>query len=187
MIMAYPTYKFNKDRYNLWVRYSSGFIHLDPKGSIFARMQGFGIIDAELYDINYYDRNIIVFEDISVFDYANIKGALWILGVYELLRVLNQRINENPNLVDEQAQTSIKYAKKLYSRVRIPLAKLEASRNSPLDYDIPELVGNEDCIGWKLNESEVISYRDLSDAAIDAFKELVRSNIEKNLTEMKND
>jgi hypothetical protein len=182
--MAYSTYKFNKERYHLWVRYSSGFMHLDPKGSIFARMQGFGIIDAELYDINYSDSKVVVFEDIYVFDYANIKGSLWVLGVYELLRVIDQRIRENPLLVDDKAKIAIKDAKNLFGRVRIPLAKLEASRNNPKDYDIPELVGSSECIGWKMNDNEVIRYRDLSDSALNAFIEVVRSNISKNLSDM---
>ena len=43
---------FNYERYSLWVRSSMAWSRNEPTGVIMTRIQGLGIIDAELYDIN---------------------------------------------------------------------------------------------------------------------------------------
>jgi hypothetical protein len=172
---------FNYERYSLWVRSSMAWSRNEPTGVIMTRIQGLGIIDAELYDINKHIINKKLENDLSVFDVVNIQSYLWVLGVYELFRMIDQKIKENPEIANENASKQINKAKTEFSRIRVPLAKLEPSnrfRNS--DYAIPQLGANDEQLGWKINDNDIIYYRPLSDLAISTFDGLRLSNYQKN-------
>ncbi len=79
--------KFNAERYSQWVRISIGWISTDLSGGLMTRLQGLGILDAELYDINKFDIHQTLENDLTVFDHVNIKSYLWVLGVYEFFRM----------------------------------------------------------------------------------------------------
>src|SRR6266496_1966145 len=53
---------------------------------------------------------------------------LWVLGGYELVRVIDQRYREDPALAPEVLRTRANQVKKTFERVRIPLATFEPSR-----------------------------------------------------------
>ncbi len=174
--------KFNYDRYSLWVACSLGWLGEDPTGSLMTRLQGLGIVDAELYDINKFDIDKCLDHDLTVFDHVNIKSYLWVLGVYEFFRMYDQKLREKPELADEKATEYINKAKKELSRIRVPLAKLEPSNKfKNIDYAIPRLGGDEIQLGWSINDNEVIWYRDLSNLAIDALNQMRISRINRNL------
>jgi hypothetical protein len=58
---------------------------------------------------------------------------LWVLGAYEVLRTLDQRAREARAGTPSRVAERITVTKHLFERVRIPLAKLEASRRNPND------------------------------------------------------
>ena len=173
--------KFNYERYSLWVRSSMAWSRNEPTGAIMTRLQGLGIIDAELYDVNKLIINTKLENDLTVFDLVNIKSYLWVLGVYEFFRMADQRIKENPEIANENASRLINKAKIEFSRLRVPLAKLEPSNKfKKMDYSIPQLGANDEQLGWKINDDEIIYYRELSDLAIFTLDGLRISNYRKN-------
>ncbi len=178
--------KFNAERYSQWVRISIGWISTDLSGGLMTRLQGLGILDAELYDINKFDIHQTLENDLTVFDHVNIKSYLWVLGVYEFFRMYDQKLKENPELVNKEVTEYVNSAKKEFSRIRVPLAKLEPSykfRN--VDYAIPKLGANDVQLGWTINDNEIIWYRDLSDLAINALTQIRIYRINKNLNSTK--
>lgn len=171
--------KFDYSRYQTWVTVSFRWIREEKDKIIPSRIQGLGLIDAYLYGANKFDINdindkLIVNEyDIPNFDYININSYLWVLGVYELFRMIDQRLNENENLALADSKLAINEAKKQFQRIRVPLAKLEPSNKfKKTDYDVPALGGDNHQLGWNLNENQIIYYRDLSDLAIDTLRKL---------------
>jgi hypothetical protein len=104
-----------------------------------------------------------------------------VLGVYELFRMADQKIKENPEIANENASTQINKAKTEFSRIRVPLAKLEPSNKfKKSDYSLPQLGANKEQLGWKINDTEIIYYRNLSNLAIYTFDQLRLSNYQKN-------
>lgn len=152
----------------------------DPDSITFTRIQGLGIIDAELYDINKHDIDKFLDYDLSVYDHANIKSYLWVLGVYELFRMMDQRIREQPGIIDDNATTTIRNAKKEFERIRVPLAKLEKAQRFKGDFSVPKLGADDEQLAWQINENEIIRYRDLSDLAINTLNQLRLSNYKMN-------
>ena len=172
--------KFNEERYSEWVKSSMAWLRNDSDGITFTRIQGLGIIDAELYDVNKFDVKEGYNINLTVYDHVNIKSYLWVLGVYELFRMIDQKICENSDLADEKASLAIKAAKIKFERIRVPLAKLEVARRNKSDYAVPKLGANEEQLGWQINDEEIIYYRDLSDLALATLNDLRRSNYKKN-------
>jgi len=122
------TFKFNYDRYSKWVAASMSWVRNDPDAVTFTRIQGLGIIDAELYDINRHDIDKLLDNDLTVYDHVNIKSYLWVLGVYELFRMMDQRIREQPEIADENASLTINNAKKEFERVRVPAQAADSKK-----------------------------------------------------------
>lgn len=173
--------RFNYERYSLWVRSSLAWSRNEPTGVTMTRIQGLGIIDAELFDINKHVIDKKLKNDLTVFDVVNIQSYLWVLGVYELFRMIDQKIKENPEIANENASKQINRAKSEFSRIRVPLAKLEPSnRFKNSDYAIPQLGANDEQLGWKINDNDILYYRPLSDLAISTFDILRLSNFQKN-------
>ena len=172
--------KFNYKRYSLWVQVSMSWLRNDTEGITFTRLQGLGIIDAELYDINKQSIHTPIENDLTVFDVVNIKSYLWVLGVYEFLRMADQKIREKPEIANENARNQIKIAKDKFNRIRVPLAKLEPSKKHKNDYSVPKLGANDEQLGWQINDNEIIYYRELSDLAIFTLNQLRLSNFQKN-------
>jgi hypothetical protein len=174
--------KFNYDRYLEWVKYSIGWNNEESGGTLMTRLQGLGIIDAELYYINKFDIDKTLDNDISVYSYVNIQSYLWVLGVYELFRMFDQRLRENQETADEEVLMAVNAAKGIFSRIRVPLAKLEPSNKfKNQDYSVPKIGGNDIQIGWSINDNEIIWYRDLSNLALDTFGKIRTHRIRKNI------
>ncbi len=138
-------------------------------------------MDAELYDINRFDVEKKQNGLLTVYDQANIKSYLWVLGVYEFFRMMDDKIRKNPEIANAKATKAISDTKKVFARLRVPLAKLEESHKyKGKDYSVPKLGANEEQLGWQINDDEIIYYRYLSDLAIDTLNQLRLSNYEQN-------
>lgn len=173
--------KFNQERWSKWVSVSISWGRNDPTGVTMTRLQGLGILDAELYDVNQHDIKQKVDDLLTVFDHVNIKSYLWVLGVYEFFRMMDDKIRKDPTIANQKATLAINSTKKVFSRLRVPLAKLEESHKyAGMDYAVPKLGANSEQLGWQINDEEIIYYRYLSDLAIDTLNQLRLSNYEKN-------
>jgi len=100
---------------------------------------------------------------------------LWVLGGYEFVRVLSQRQKEGPPFFQDHLP-NVRPLKRLYERVRMPLAKLEpAKKYRKTDYAIafPHFDLKKGRIGWSVASDVVITRRELSDKLLE-FLEAIR-------------
>jgi hypothetical protein len=93
-------------------------------------------------------------------------SALWVLGAYELVRALDERLH--PERHASHPFPDVQKLKRMYERVRIPLVKLEkaerASAPSDVGIALPARSPTGEC-QWLLGD-ESISRRDLADALL---------------------
>jgi len=110
-------------------------------------------------------------------DYENIQGHvtqsyLWVLGAYEVVRTLTQRMSENQCNDPPQVFESFRQVKAKFARVRVPLAKFEpASIHKKTDSHIAFPWFAFDLgIAWQASEGVVVSRRELSDALLSGLE-----------------
>jgi len=112
--------------------------------------------------------------EIISFDDQLTMSYLWILGAYELVRSLEQRARGNPNVLASDIREQITKVKRLFTRLRIPLAKMEpAGAFHDTDYEIayPALV-REHGIGWFVAPNVCITRRELADELLGLLERL---------------
>jgi hypothetical protein len=98
---------------------------------------------------------------------------LWVLGAYELIRTLDQRCREKPDAFGEIINKRINETKKIFERIRMPLAKLEpAHRFTPSDSSIAFPTMGAQGTAWQINENTFVNRRDLSDMLLALFEEI---------------
>lgn len=165
------------DRYDDWVRVSFRWIRdLERDQGLPHHIQMLGIEDAELRNIgkaDLFDVHGRPLEDefgILLLERWQIRAHLWVLGAYELVRMLSQRVREDPSLTTDKAIETIHDTKRLFERVRIPLAKLEPSRRNTLtDFPAAYAGVGVDGLAWKVADGVIISQRQLSDSLWEMF------------------
>lgn len=159
-------------RYEEWVKRSFRWAR-DPERDLGLphHVQLLGIVDAEIHGLrqeNFYGDGGRPIEDeygILVLERAQIRAHLWVLGSYEYVRMITQRVDEDPSLATDEAIAKIKETKLLFARLRIPLAKLEpAGRHIDTDYSVALPGVGPKGLGWKVNDSLIIYQEELSDA-----------------------
>jgi hypothetical protein len=162
----------DRDRYEEWVKCSFRFIR-DPERDLDLphHIQLLGIIDADIHGIRKSelfteDGSAIEDEDgVLLMERAQILAHLWVLGTYEHIRMLTQRIQENPQLVANSSALVVEETKRIFERIRIPLAKREASRrHSSSDYQVALPGVGSRGIAWKIADNVIVSQEELSDA-----------------------
>lgn len=174
------------ERYEEWVKRSFRWARdLDHDLGLPHHVQLLGIVDAEIRGLRHKDffgEAGSPIEDeygILVLERAQIRAHLWVLGAYEYVRMLAQRVNEDPSLATDGAILKIKETKLLFARVRIPLAKLEpADCHRETDYAVALPGVGLRGLAWKINDSLVIHQEDLSDAFL-AMLSAIRSRDQK--------
>jgi hypothetical protein len=98
------------------------------------------------------------------FTYHYTLSALWVMGAYETVRTLDERLKDNQK---------VKELKHQFERIRIPLAKLEASvRFSKSDQKIAYPVFTKSGAAWMLNERTIITRRELSDSFLSTLESM---------------
>jgi hypothetical protein len=159
-------------RYEEWVKRSFRWARDTERDlGLPHHVQLLGIVDAEIRGLrqeHFYGDGACPIEDeygILVLERAQIRAHLWLLGAYEYVRMIAQRIDEDPSLATEAAIARIKEIKLLFARLRMPLAKLEpAGRHADTDYSIALPGVGSKGLGWKVNDSLIIYQEELSDA-----------------------
>jgi hypothetical protein len=106
-------------------------------------------------------------------------SRLWVLGAYELVRVIDQACTETPNIFKGHFHKEIKDLKQCFARIRMPLAKLEPAKNhkntdGPIAF--PVLHGNLG-VGWKVSPKTVITRQELSDQLLELLGNIRKLSI----------
>lgn len=105
------------------------------------------------------------------FDHFLTLSYLWVLGAYEIIRTISQRAKENSEIFSEKTINKINETKKLFERIRIPLAKLEpAKAHKDTDSSIAFPRNSANGIGWHIAPDTYILRIQLSDALLETLK-----------------
>lgn len=164
-------FKIDYKRYGEWVRASIAWMSNPQKVSTaFYHVQLLGIVDARIYGRNvedYRDKTgkwICDSNGVLLRERDMILADLWLLGVYEFIRSVDERYRNKSGEKIDQAKKIIRETMEVFRRVRIPLAKSEQAKGYVETDDIgaPTGCGNRG-FGWQLNKDKAIFQRDLSD------------------------
>lgn len=158
------------ERYSDWVKRSFRWIREEKDQGIPHHIQILGIVDAELRGIrreHIYDQNGRPLEDeygILMLERYQIQAHLWLLGAYELVRMISHRLRLSPDFASDESIKKVNEAKRHFERVRIPLAKLEpAARHKDTDYEVVDTGIGERGLGWRVSENVIVYQEELSD------------------------
>ncbi len=98
---------------------------------------------------------------------------LWVLGAYEFIRTLCDRVStDDEEMTPATVRDILQDVKHRFARVRMPLAKMEAASNhanedGPIAY--PGVIRGVG-VAWKLNPNAIVPRRELSDALLEALE-----------------
>jgi hypothetical protein len=148
--------------------------------------------------LGHIDVSLVEGDDLFLSDFENNRNSLnenlklndrftlsylWVLGGYEVVRTICQRIKEKRDGVPDEVAAKFEELKKEFNRLRVPLAKMEpasAHRNTDSHFAYPAI--NTKGIAWQVSQDVFITRRDLADRLLEAL-ELARSN-DPNLTNL---
>ena len=166
-------FKINYERYSEWVRASIAWMTNPQRVSTaFYNLQLLGIVDARIYGRtveDYRTKNGWICDSNGVMlrERDMILADLWLLGAYEFVRTIDARYREKSGPNIDKAKAIIRETKKLFHRVRIPLAKNEAAKGHTETDDIAAPIGcGTKGFGWQLNKDAVVLQRVLSDSLL---------------------
>lgn len=175
ILRAYIAGLFDADRNKRWVDCSHA-IAIHNQWSV-VTLQHLGALDSRLINDDAelirtgYPKNPT--HDLS--DHIT-SSYLWVLGMYELVRTLDQFASNDDSPLNH-LRGEIRAYKRKINRLRIPLAKMEAASSntddSPIAYPgLNQALG----LAWQLNEHDWITRRELSDEALALF-EFIKSSM----------
>lgn len=162
--------------YEKWVTKSFRWVRDQKDTNLPHHVEMLGIVDAELRGIRREDifdssgRPIEDSDGILVLERHQIKAHLWVLGAYELVRMISQRLRENEEFAQPESIEKVIETKNLFERIRIPMAKMEASkRHAKTDFEIAYAGIGPKGLGWKVAPNMVIYQEELSDKLYEMF------------------
>lgn len=157
------TSKEPPSRHHRWVSASHGLTRYET--FMVSTVQGLGRLDEFLAarDSRYVAGEGYLSERFGILDFSDhiTLSYLWVLGAYEIVRVMHQRERDSRSSLS----TSINELLRQFARLRVPLAKFEpAERHKKTDFRIAYPVLNSDYgVAWQVSENTFISRRELSD------------------------
>jgi hypothetical protein len=98
---------------------------------------------------------------------------LWVLGAYEFIRTLCDRVKaDDEEKTPPEVHDILLVVKNRFNRVRMPLAKMEAAskysnEDGPIAYPAMKRGAG---VSWVLNPSMIVTRRELSDALLEALE-----------------
>ena len=144
---------------------------------VVTKIQGLGAIDDEL---RYVDRilepYVIRRDDHPLVNFGShlTRSQLWILGIYEVTRVISFRAAEVVGLFAAEGCGRIHKLKQLIERLRAPLAKMEAAdahRDTDFSFPLPAF-GPGRGTEWAVNEQLVIPRSVIANGFLDVFEKI---------------
>lgn len=148
-------------------------------------VQGLGRIhknltDKEIVFVNYMANNpMLTVDNCKEFGQVQLERSdntilaqLWVMGCYEVIRALEQHFREDSALNSTPAATVLFKAKKLFEKVRIPLAKFEKPNSSKEDDFSVALPGYTPSEGttWLISNGKAIGRKYLAQTFISALQ-----------------
>lgn len=172
-------------RIERWVNASFATAQFEP--FMVMTVQGLGRLDISLlgddeFFLTDFENNRNSLDETLRLNERFTLSYLWVLGGYELVRCICQRIKESPVCIRDEVADSFSGLKREFNRLRIPLAKMEPSsarKNTDCHIAYPALCPSNG-IAWQVARDVFITRRDLADKLLAAL-ELARSK-DPNLT-----
>lgn len=170
------------DRFERWVKASHGIGRIEP--FMVPVLQGLGRFDCQLMSDGERYRELTESKQNTVDESMLLSNRitlshLWILGVYELIRSLDQRCEEKSEIFGEDLCAEIKAYKKEIERLRMPLAKFEPAKRHPADnpraYPVLDVASGD--IAWRLQSEVFVSRTDLSQKLLLLVEEIQEYNL----------
>jgi hypothetical protein len=162
----------NQDEAIKWVNLSEKFGKYEP--FLIPVIQGLGrlsmqldVMDGKILEENNRERATI--ESSTILTNVFMQSYLWVLGAYEAIRTLHQRVGnvEKSENTKKELAEEIKKVKHLFEKIRIPLAKMETPNRykgnpaySPIAYPI---LDTKRGAAWHLGVGMFISRKELSE------------------------
>lgn len=148
-------------RFHRWVNSS----HTAAKYETFmvVSIQGLGRLDHDLYEqdklISKNPEALSLGGDPGALSYHITLSYLWVLGAYEVIRSMRQRIKDLG--VQDEALTTLL---RKFERLRMPLAKFEVAHRHKKDSRIAyPALNSQYGIAWQVSENTFISRGELAD------------------------
>lgn len=177
--------KVMEERFEKWVMVSIGLARFEPY--LVSLVQDMGQLDTSLCAT---DASLVrgdpeqqnTLHDFDFIQSHRTQSYLWVLGAYEILRTLAQRIREGQSDDPSEVAERVNSARDRFARVRVPLAKFEAAgRHKTTDNHVAYPgVDFKYGIAWEVNENEVISRQELSDVFLEALEFVRASKLSRN-------
>lgn len=165
-----------EDRETRWTKVSIGMIRFEAQ-AMMPLVQQLGRLDVKLMQADLEWSRAVRDDEPGTPDYDALHGHitlsyLWILGAYEFVRTLSQKMEHGPQKVPLVVSAAFRSTKRRFARLRMPLAKMEpASAHSNEDNHIAYPgVHEEYGVAWHLNDTTLVSRRELSDDLLEALE-----------------
>jgi hypothetical protein len=166
----------SEERGERWLKVSIGLLRFERQ--MMPLVQQLGRMDVRLIqaDESWPDRFFspgLTYEDSTALHEHITLSFLWVLGAYEFVRTLCDRVRrDDTDTTSDGVRSLLLQTKRRFARVRVPLAKMEAAapfatEDTPIAYSgLRRGVG----VAWQLNTTTIISRRELSDALLEALE-----------------
>jgi len=169
-------------RQEQWVKASFATAKFEPFMPV--TIQGLGTLDIQLIqkDEEYLEKHKQTEGPEKIhFEFSNqiTLSYLWVLGAYEVIRTITQRIKENSGIVKEDIEKEFSQVKKAFNRLRVPLAKMEPAyshRNTDSHIAYPAL-NIDHGVAWQVSQDTYITRRSLSNLMLQLLESTRASQI----------
>ena len=168
----------NKNRYSEWVESSSGLAFVDML--LIGNAQGLGLLDIELIQESPQIKMNFQSEEERLKKLRHITlSELWVIGAYELVRVISEMISKRKEKVGANIMGKIKETLTLFTEIRVPLVKFQKAGQRELFSGLAskcEFDENKG-LGWKIIfsykkkfETKIFYRKDLADNLLELLK-----------------
>ena len=164
-------------RSHRWVMASHRAAHIAypiERAALVAKLQGLGCLDETLFDVDagYVGGDGYITPDKGIMELnAHLTlSYLWVLGAYEIVRILHERSRINGFVADKKLESVYRN----FTRVRIPLAKFEPAgkhRETDENLALPAL-NSLYGVAWEISQDTFIARGELSDSLLDYLESL---------------
>jgi hypothetical protein len=163
------------ERFERWIKVSIGLGRFEP--FMMPLIQNLGRLDDQLCKkdaqiVRTYETQNTDLTDHDFLSEHITLSYLWVLGAYEAIRTLTQQARDLPDEAPANVLVRLREAKSRFARLRVPLAKMEpASAHKDTDSHIAYPgVHFQYGIAWQVNETLLISRRELSDLFLETLE-----------------
>jgi hypothetical protein len=163
------------ERNERWLKVSIGLMRFEEHTMPFVQQLGrmeVRLIQAdETWPDRFFQQNLSYEDGAALHEHITLS-YLWMLGTYEFIRTLFDRVKtDTDEKTPEEVRNILLEAKRRFTRVRVPLAKMEAAskysnEDGPIAYPgVKRGAG----LAWQLNPNTIVTRRELSDALLEAM------------------